>query len=306
MSRFYYAGLSLIELMISLALSSIILLASMHLLQHTSRIYQQQQQYIQILEKIRYLEFIFTDTIHMAGFLGCHTFQHTHIHSSLKNWNLLGPYTGKIDHFPAAIMAYQVKQNAFIPSFIRQHAKKNSDILIVSNLSPHTTPLQQTIDNPDEPLAINNKLSFKKNDIAVINDCHQADIFAISSLNGSKNILLRHNISAKNKTKQLSAVYAAGAQIGEFNWKMFYLRQVSKKPIQYGLFLRAQNGRAEEISRDIDNFQLYFATATNQQLYLPIDLIKDFTKIKKVKIILTLRTSIKKKQKVIFYVSLRN
>lgn len=195
MSRFYYTGLSLIELMISLTISSVILLACDHLLLHSIRTYHQQQQYIASVEKIRYLEFIFTQAVHLAGFLGCHTIQQAHIYSSLKNWYLANPYIQNSNHAPPAIIAYHIGNGTLLPTFLDQHAKQNSDILIINNLSPKTAVLQQTMQNRNSPLVINNKLNFKKNNIAVINDCHHTDFFAISSINNHNPIIIRHNIS---------------------------------------------------------------------------------------------------------------
>ncbi len=306
MSRLHYTGLSLIELMIALSISSVILLASVHLLQHTIKNYQQQQRYIQTLEKIRYLEFIFSRTIHMAGFFGCHTIQHTHINNNLKNLLLLNPYSHDLKNFPTALIAYHVDHYLHLPSFIRRYAKQYSDVLIINHLSARTTTLQRTMQNRYAPLIINNKLTFKKNDIVVIDDCKKADIFAVSSLSNNNPILIRHNITSKNKSAKLSHVYQAGAQIGKFVWQMFYIRQTHKDPETYGLFLQTQTGRSEEISDGIDDLHIYFATYANLKHYLPSHLIKYLSEIVKVKIILTLNETAKQTKTITFYLSLRN
>jgi len=84
MQRFYCAGLSLLELMLGLLLGSLLLLSGIYLLQDTMHSYQQQQKAIRTLENTRYLDYWFSQAIHMAGYFGCHNLHDTIISSSLR------------------------------------------------------------------------------------------------------------------------------------------------------------------------------------------------------------------------------
>lgn len=293
------AGMSLIELMLSLLLGSILLLSVINLLSHAVKDYQQQQQQIRQLENRRILDFIFSRSIHMAGFFGCRSYLHTQLHNHLHDAKL---------YKPSALQASQVTQgnavSAFISQFIPKNAKlkPNSDVFIVSNLDTNTTVLQQDMESAAAPLKLQDKLSLKKNDIVIIDDCQNMDAFAISSISGSKNIILHHTRSSLNTSDKLSKAYLRGAQLGKFTWQLFYLRKTKDKPLIYGLFRQDQSGRSEELLDNVQNMRVYVALDDQLSDYIPVVQVQNWQRVAKVKINITLQNG---KQNT-FFIGLRN
>lgn len=70
-------GLTLVEIIIALGLSSMIMLSSFYLLQHGLRFYYQQQQKIDDQQQQRYAQYLLTRVIRMAGYLPCGALQHS-------------------------------------------------------------------------------------------------------------------------------------------------------------------------------------------------------------------------------------
>ena len=305
MRRFHCTGLSLIELILGLLFGSILLLSGIYLLQHATQTYRQQQNEIRQLETQRHLDHILNHSIHMTGYFGCHNITHSIIQNNLKNLRLLNPYITHSQHFPAAVIAYHVSSQANLPNFIRQYTKPNSDVLIINYLSATTTTLKNDMENPIDTLSLNQKLLLKKDDRVVINDCTNADIFAISQINLQKTQLW-HATSTLNATAQLSKRYLKGSQIGKFIWQMFYIRKTHTTPEKYALFLQDQSGHSEEVINNVENMRLYFTTKNNPQYYLSIAQVSNWQEIKKIKLVLTLLTSKNQLQQLVFIIGLRN
>ena len=235
------AGISLIELMLSLLLGSILLLSAINLLAHTVKGYQQQQRQIHQLEKLRMLDFIFSRAIHMAGFFGCRSRFSLQPHNNLRSSKLANRYIASNATFPPALLAYHVTEDNQIPIFIRQHAKPDSDVLIVSHLDTNTTVLQQNMFYATSPLQLRDKLSLKINTIVLVNDCENADVFAVSNISDDKGVTLRHQHSVLNATDKLSKAYLQGTQLGKCTCQLFYLNRTKKQPLTYGLFRQDQS-----------------------------------------------------------------
>jgi len=158
-----------------------------------------------------------------------------------------------------------------------------------------------------DKLELNHASSLKNHDIAIIADCDHADIFAVSHIAmSSGTVTLSHGISTLNRSAQLSKLYLQGAQVGQFVWRMFYLRRIQGKPIRYGLFLKDQSGRSEELLDGVENMQLYFAKQDNLQHYIPTTQVSTWQRIAKVKIILTFAVAHNKTRQQILIIGTRN
>jgi len=298
MRLLHCAGMSLIELLLSLLLSNILLLSIINLLSHTFKDYQQQQQQIRQLESWRTLDFIFSHAIHMAGFFGCRSRLTSQVHNNLRDPNLTESYIIDLINTHLALNAYHVTRSNTVPVFIRRNAKPDSDAFIVSNLDTNTTVLQQDMSSADGMLKLQDKLLLKDRDILIINDCQDTDIFTIDSKNTTK----RQWLSSLRPTNKLSKAYLHGAQIGKFTWQLFYLRKTKGNSSTYSLYRREQQSRSDNLLDKVQNMRLYVALQHHLADYIPVAQVQNWQQVEKVKIEITRQNG---KQHV-FFITLRN
>lgn len=242
MPKYKHYGLSLLELLISLIISGVLFLAAYAVLHHSLHSSKKLELTIHKQQSIRYAQYVLTKAIRMAGYFGCHRLQHSQIYSNLKNLSALKTY------------------NQQLPSAFYAQTTKESDSLFVYHLAANAVQLNHAMPTPFSEILMPQKL-VKRDNIIVIGDCQQTDIFSASQVTGKHNIKIWHQLSKLNATDQFSKAYPAGSYIGAFVADQFYIHN-------HGLYEKQINNRSEELLTGINSMRLYFSSHQKPTRYL--------------------------------------
>ena len=284
-------GLTLIELLIAMLLSSVILFTAYSLLNYQQHYFAQHQQQVHLEQNKRFAQFVLSNALHQAGYFGCRSLAHSKVtnHSKFDPTKLV------------AIFAYQAIGNSWLPTLPKEiKAKKGTDVLAIIYEAPHTALLTIPMLNPTDNITLHETSIFKTGDIAVMNDCDQADIFTISQINGFKKQL--HHTSA------LSKAYAQPTEVGQLLYYLFYIqpKNPNDKDSADDLYVLDQSNIPEELVDHVDDLQLQFATHDSPHNYVTANAIHNWLKVHSVEVELVLSSKNQATQNYSFITSLRN
>ncbi len=276
-------GWSLMELMISLVITSVIILASISLLLRYEHHHQQQQVELQLTSQLKLAEHLLRQQIMSAGTIGCENLDNINIHK-----NTIQGYTvGKTN----------------LPLFLQNQGTPEQDILRVNKAIEPASYLAMTMTTVSAPLYVIGKQTFKLNDLAAISDCQQGDLFSIT---GVENGLIHHS--------PFNQIYAANSQVALWEDNSYFISDTKRKNSTgleiYGLYvLDPVIDKKQELVEDIVDMKINYATSPKPQDFLDAAQVQNWRNIKIVKISLTakeylLHQTISKQD--IFFVALRN
>jgi prepilin-type N-terminal cleavage/methylation domain-containing protein len=234
MPKQQHHGMTLLELLIGLVISSILFLAAYAVLQHNFHSKHTLEQKINEQQSARYTQHVLSQAICMAGYFGCHRMQASQIRSSLRSLIRLRSY------------------NQALPTAFHATSDTTNDTLFVYHLAANAIQLSQPMQSNKSALTLPSKI-FNKNSIVVISDCLHADIFAVSHVEGKASYTISHTVSRDNKTDEFSKLYLTGAYIGAFVADQFYVKN-------QGLYERQINNRSEELLSGVKSMRLSFST----------------------------------------------
>jgi type IV pilus assembly protein PilW len=276
-------GLTLIELLIAMFLSSVILLTAYSLLNYQQHYFQQHKQKIQLEQNKRFAQFILSNAIRQAGFLGCRSIANSKItnHSNFDPTKLL------------AIFAYHAIGKSWLPSLPKNiKVKSGTDILAIIYEDPQTSIVTIAMPNPSSPITVMDTSQFKKNDVAVIGDCEHADIFTISKIIDSKR-QLQH-------PTPFNKAYATPAEVGQLSYYLFYIQPDD------ALYVLNNSAIPEELVDHVSSLKLQFSTQTSPANYVTANAINNWSQVHSVRVELGFENKNQKTENYFFITSLRN
>jgi len=292
-------GLSLVELMVSLAISSVLLLG-------ISTIYLDSKQtdtlgaaLSRIQETGRFgIDFLAKD-IRMAGYQGCmdpDTLEVTIIANNPPTTSL----------FQTALRGFEVDDNTwangteFDNTAIETNALVGSDVIALQRASTADVQLTGNMSVFNANIQITgNPMGFEQNDIVIIADCESADMFRISNNpgTGAGTITVSHanNVNSDNR---LSALYDESATIMTFDSVVYFVadtgRTNAKGDAINALYRQTDNliNNAtptfvrEELIEGVDSMQILYGErlATGNIRYVPADTVTDMQEVESVKL----------------------
>jgi hypothetical protein len=272
MSKHSCAGITLIELLVSLVLSAGLLLSVLHLLSHSQASYQLHINQTTQLQTERYLAQRFTNAIHHAGFLGCSTITRTVFHNQLM---IPAPFALE------AIHAYHINNNPQLPQVLKENAALGTEALQIQYLDRPYAELTQPMKSPTDILHISSTKGFSKNDAVIISDCEDTDLFSISQM-GNRYGTLNHALG-NNRSNDLSKSYTPPAIVGHVTHVLFYIRKPNEKTTNANGLYFEQNNYSSEIVSDIDNLTLMFQTVKKTN-WVTLTAVKNWQQVTAIKI----------------------
>ena len=258
-------GLSLVEIMVAMVISLILLAGVLQIYLSSKTTYRMQEGLSRLQENGRFAIDIISRDIRMAGFQGC---------------TRLGSAPGQIQANmlvstkPAALKYSANDALAGVDNAASGNttgAALNTDIITVRSASPSNAVLSNNMTANNSNIVISsNPDNLKTNDILIITDCINADIFKASSVsNGGLPITLQHNNTA-NTTDSFSKAYRTNAMLMKFRAYTYYVadtgRTNSAGNAIFSLFRDDLNGNTEELVEGIENVQIQYALDTNNDL----------------------------------------
>ncbi|WP_421861827.1 PilW family protein [Motiliproteus sp.] len=233
-SRQQQQGLSLVELMIALVVSSLLMLGVFEIFVGSSGTDRVAHAYARVQENGRLAMDMLTRHIRMAGYQGC-------IDSEIVDLNVIADNAPTGDLTGQAIWGYEsqhsgwtvANRNDFLDNISGVHS--GSDVVYVQYVSP--TGVNVICDGGGNSCsAVNanikiedNSIGLNKYDIAVVSDCENADMFRIVNLpkdTDGKTTLAHSN--SHNSSNNLSKPYSDDAQVMSFEALAFYTKDTGR------------------------------------------------------------------------------
>ncbi len=236
------AGLTLVELMVAITIGLIILAALARLFATSRATYTLEEGLARVQESGRFaVEFLAQD-IRMAGYIGCASATTTvqnHLNNPTDYGVNVGPdqyinshtYTGSGTR-PSALSDWTPALPGTVNGVVYFSAgdvEPNTDVLVIRRASETGIKLGQTMSDTSANIKIDaNPGGLVDNDIVMISDCTNADIFQITgpdSFDAGTNNLV-HNTGEStpgNATKPLSKAYTGDAQVMKLTTRIYYI-----------------------------------------------------------------------------------
>lgn len=257
-------GFGLIELMIAVALSSLMLLGVLQIFDANKRTGKLTSSFARVQENGRIAVEMLVRDIRMADAWGCVGIGSTNILNHLETTD--GNYKSYMAWANAAGVEAvdNVASGTMIDSIT---VKPGTDRLTVRGAKPMsnvrvTTPYMVT---PAATIHINSGVDIPHGMILIITDCTGADLFTNTKNNttsGNINHDTGNNVPANavpNKTKDFSHTYGANAQILVPFVKTYFIGQNTAGG--WSLF-RQENGTTFELVRDVTDLQILYGEDT--------------------------------------------
>lgn len=276
------AGLSLIELMIAMTVSMLLLIGVTSIYLNSRETDKFTNELSRIQETGRIAMDFLAHTIRMVGYQGC-------LDPNTVEMNIIAnnPPTG--DFFNSALIGFEVtdanwaQNNVVDPVtgdviqnngeyFIGQDFVANaligSDVIAVQSARPADIELTGNMSASNANIQVsNNEIGFEPDDIVLISDCQNGDLFRISSNPDSLTWAHANNVNTDNR---LSAPYDLTAQILRFESVVYFVADTGRTNIRgepinalYRAFDNMDNTAnpqftTEELIEGIDNMQFLY------------------------------------------------
>lgn len=295
-------GLTLIEIMIAITISLILLAGVIQIFVSNKQTFRMQEAASQVQEGGRFAMQMMTHDLRMAGYYGCSSLVSSPVNRvDLDGNGVADPtadFTGdglqgyKHTDLPIAISNTQTLGVAdVLPNTDIISVKRGSDsgVRLVGNLATVNANIQL-----DAILAAG---KFQADDILVINDCNEGDVFAANNVSsGSGKITIAHS-NAVNVGNFLSKAYGPDAEVMTMVNNIYYIGTGSSGEPALFRYRMGNNGvmTAEELVEGVEDMQITYGEDTDgdrtANVYVDANAVTDMTQVVSIRMDLTLRSS---------------
>ncbi len=291
--RRHVRGLTLIELMISLALSGVLITGVFTLYLDSKKTDRVGTALARIQESGRFgTEFMAKD-IRMTGYQGCASPGDVALNIIAKN-----PPTS---NFAAtSLRGFEVTNGnwatgtEFDNTAIEARARIGSDVIAIQRATSDNTQLVGNMATLNANIQINdNTMALKADDIIMISDCEYADLFRATNVSkGSGKVTIAH-ANSTNTTNKLSKLYNEDAKVLRFTSTVYFVadtgrRDIAGQPV-YALYRQTDNMLTaglsftiEELVEGVESMQILYGErlANGNIRYVPANTAGlDFTRV---------------------------
>ncbi|WP_444918935.1 PilW family protein [Microbulbifer sp. JMSA003] len=245
-------GLSLIELLIGLILSSLLLLGVLQIFQSNSGAIRMQNAFARVQESGRFAMDMLSREVRQAGYWGCLADQ-TKIENRLSTATDVG--------VGGVLGQDNVAEGTLVGS---KTVATGSDVVVLSGAKDSCGGAGRlTAPTSGGELQIEASCPVAKGDVVLVVNCEAGDVFAVTDLAGDENasvLVVKHTTddiegsTIKNKSAQLSDTYGIEAQLLRPYQKTFFVADDS-------LFM-LEDGRATELVPGVRDMQVTYGRDT--------------------------------------------
>lgn len=287
------AGLSLIELMISITLGLVLMAGVVQMFISSKSVFTTQQSMSRIQETGRLaIEFLSRD-IRMAGFYGCFRPNIADANRRLQNDTLV--INSLYGNFGEAIRGYASRSNltAVERGYLTGGAiQADTNVLVVR--SAGTTPRIINATNTDTTIQVFSNQPKEngcvgelcENDAAVVSDCFRARAFTISTLTASTSNLVVSHTDNWNVAVDITASYSSGEVLPMNTTSYFIATGAGGAP---SLWQKFNQKDAAEVLEGVEKVVYKFSTEDNAT-YREASLITDWNRVNSVRIFVVARS----------------
>lgn len=248
-------GLTLIELLMVLVLSSVIIEGLFTVYLHTKEHHIQNNALQEITEEMRFMDQLFERGIRGAGYLGLATWEKIVVYDSLSQ---------KILENSMIILE---EQDESLSENIRNKIKYGTQAIELRQMDFSVTSLTEKANLNQSEIIVDTRNSavFKKDDIIIIADLYHAEInkiIAIQKLSDQKQSIQLEN--------PLHDDYEKNAYIGAYLDKIYFIGDTGQffpnKEKIYGLYMHSENGMTEEITDLVSDMSFQYPQEKTLQI----------------------------------------
>ncbi|MEX2475651.1 PilW family protein [Marinobacter sp.] len=281
-------GLSLVELMVALALSTTLIFGVFTVYLDSSRTSQVSNALARTQEAARIATDIMARDMRMVGFQGC-------ADPDDVTLNVIADNPPTDDFFETTLRGWEVTDGTwangteFDGTAVESNAKVGSDVISVQRGETMGIELvgNMKADNANVQLKGDDVERFAQNDIVMISNCEAADLFRISSQPSSDTWAHGNNV---NSTNRLGRAYTEDARIMRFSSSVYFVADTGRDDVQGNdiFALHRQINQLdgtllppEEIVEGVENLQIEYGEllATNNVRYRPADQVGSMSSV---------------------------
>ncbi len=245
-------GYTLVEMMISIALSMLIIFGVYEAYTTAAQHYRYTQGQLYVQENVQMATHILQHEISMAGYAGCRTMQAGWFQYSVAK-PVLQRYT------PTTVSAASKD--------VAKHILQETEAIQVGHLSADQATLSHAITVKTDHITVTGALAFHTDQQLIIADCQQAQ--QITVLHDAPHISQQHWLTISPALTH----YSAGAQIGSWETVLFYIGDTGRKTVAGdtipALYVHRETGRDEELVENVHNVLVeYLANEHAVKLHL--------------------------------------
>lgn len=223
--RLSQTGLSLVELMITLALSSALILGIFTVYVDSTKTGRLSNSLARVQESSRIAVDILARDLRMVGFQGCSD-------PSDVNMNIIADNPPTSDFLQTTLRVWEVTGPNWADgtdldgTSIESDAVVGSDVIAVQRGESVPIEITGNMSDTNANIQVTGQTElFGQNDMVLISDCENADLFRISSQPDSNTWAHANNVNEGNR---LSQAYNDSARIMRFSHNVFYVRDTGR------------------------------------------------------------------------------
>lgn len=247
------AGLSMVELLVAMAIQFILLGGMVYVYTNSKVMFRVNEQLSRIQENGRYATDALAYDIRMAGFAGCRSIREI-------TPNIIANSPPVFENITDSLSVYENGSGWTNPTtltlvaasdVITLQSTRGSGASLTGNMTAENANIQVD-SNPDGLVA---------NDLILISDCSNADLFRASSVSNGSTVTIAHanNVNTDNR---LSKAYQEDAQIMSFDAHSYFIATGSNG--EPGLYQHSFNSNtATLLAEGIESMQLLLAEDTS-------------------------------------------
>jgi len=278
------AGLSMVELLVAMAIQFILLAAMVYVYTNSKVMFTVNEQLSRMQENGRYATDALLYDIRMAGYAGCRSIKEIRP-------NIIANSPPVFENITDSLTVYENGSGWTNPTLLTRVAgtdvitlqsTRGSGVSLTGNMSADNANIQVD-SNPDGLVA---------NDLILISDCSNADLFRASSVSNGSTVTIAHanNVNTDNR---LSKAYQDDAQIMSFDAHSYFIATGSNG--ETGLYLHSFNSNtATLLAEGIESMQLLLAEDTSgdqePDLYVNASTVSDWEAVVGVRVGLLMRS----------------
>lgn len=212
--RYKQTGLSLVELMVSVAVGLILMVIIVQITVGSKDVYRSNDNQSRLQENGRYIIDEMSRDIRMAGYLGCakNSKMNMQVKASLDDWKKFSEGIRGYESVSTGLGLDAAEVMAGT-DFIRVQRASESNANQSGNLEADNANVQIT-SNPEE---------FVAGDTLLISDCASTDVFCANNVsNSGGKVTITHSTSC-NADSKLSKLYGATSQIMRLSSNVYYI-----------------------------------------------------------------------------------
>lgn len=297
-----HSGMTLLECLFVITLGAIFLILISKIYIGSKELYKKQADISELQENIHLAASILTHNIRTAGFIGCPNLSTLKLEKHYIEHEQLPEYFS----FENAIYGFDSKD---APDYLKNKIARGTCGIIVRKVEQNTALLSENIVEPTSKINIISNPSFEKDDVIVVSDCDNIDVF---KANGASDT----SVSLAGSFKIRNNYNKKDSQIGKFTETAYFISKSSRKnsnenPI-YGLYTVKNRESKEELLSNITNMQIKYGLDENKKkektkYYFANEITKNnlWGSVRSVIIAITLSSHNNKTKEINFYITLR-